>query len=172
MSASSSEAEELASIGANFVICLNNTVHTAFDKAIGLSPIPWLYTAEEVAREARRRGFKKLAILGTKFLMESNVYPSRLSTYGIEWAIPKSGEREIVNKIIFEELVYGVVKKESQLKLVEIIKRMAREEGCDAVVLGCTELPLILDDTVSPIPTLDSTRILARAPLRKTIGLE
>ena len=104
--------------------------------------------------------------------MESNVYPSKLRVYGMEWAIPNKRERMVVNKIIFDELVYGIVRPESRARLVYIIKRLARDEGCDAVVLGCTELPLILNDATSPIPTLDSTRILARAALRKAVGLE
>ncbi len=167
-----SSSEKLASIGADFAICPDNTVHIAFDEVLKRSPIPWLHIAEEVAREAKRNGFKKLAILGTGFLMESDVYPSRLRTYGIEYVIPKKNEREVINRVIFDELVYGVVKAVSRANLIEIVKRLAMDEGCDAVVLGCTELPLILDDSTSPIPTLDSTRILARAALRKAIGLE
>jgi len=167
-----SSARKLAAMGADFVVCPDNTVHIAFDEAVKRSPIPWLHIAEEVAKEAKRRGFRKLLILGTRFLMESSVYPSKLRLYGIDYAVPNEREREIVNSIIFSELVYGVVKPESREKLVEIVKRAAREEGCDAVVLGCTELPLILSDEVSPIPTLDSTRILARAALRKAVGLE
>ena len=167
-----SSAKKLASIGADFVICPDNTIHIVFDEVIKKSPIPWLHIAEEVAKEAMRRKFKKLAILGTKFLMESKVYPSRLETYGIEWTIPNPKEREIINRIIFEELVYGIIRDSSKNTLVEIIDRLAREENCDAVVLGCTELPLIINDSVSPIPTLDSTRILARAALRKAVGLE
>jgi len=167
-----SSARKLASVGADFAICPDNTVHIAYDEAVRRSPIPWLHIAEEVAREAKKRGFGKLLILGTKFLMGSDVYPSRLKAFGIEWAVPDPPEREVVNRIIFGELVYGVVRSDSRSRLVDIVARMAREEGCDAVVLGCTELPLILDDSTSPIPTLDSTRILARAALRRAAGLE
>ncbi|MCS7113993.1 MAG: amino acid racemase [Nitrososphaerota archaeon] len=160
-------AKKLASIGADFVICPDNTVHIAFGKVAEKSPVPWLHIAQEVAKEAERLGFRKLAVLGTRFLMESDVYPSKLRLYGIKWAVPETGQREIVNKIIFSELVYGIVKPESREKLASIISDMAQREGCDAVVLGCTELPLILDGEHSPIPTLDSTRILARAALKK-----
>lgn len=160
-------AEKLASIGAGFVICPDNTVHIVFDKVVEKSPIPWFHIAEEVAKEAKRLGFGKLAILGTKFLMESDVYPSKLKLYGIKWAIPKAKQRQVVNEIIFGELVYGIVKHESRGKLANIVKNMAQMEGCDAVVLGCTELPLILGGEHSSIPTLDSTRILARAALKK-----
>ncbi|MEM2394610.1 MAG: amino acid racemase [Candidatus Bathyarchaeia archaeon] len=160
-------AEKLASIGADFVICPDNTVHIAFDKVAQKSPIPWLHIAEEVSKEAKRLGFGKLAVLGTRFLMESDVYPSKLRLYGIDWAVPEAKQRETVNEIIFNELVYGVIKLESREKLASIITDMAQREGCDAAVLGCTELPLILDAEHSPIPVLDSTRILAKAALKK-----
>jgi aspartate racemase len=162
-------AEKLSKVGAHFVICPDNTVHIAFDKVAEKSLVPWLHIAEEVAKEAKRRGFEKLAVLGTRFLMESEVYPSKLRLYGIEWAIPEVSQREVVNTIIFDELVYGVVKPESRERLVSIVKDMAQMEGCDAVILGCTELPLILDSENSPIPVLDSTRILARAAIKKAV---
>lgn len=161
-----SSAEKLARIGTDFIICPDNTVHIAFDRVVEKSPIPWMHIAEEVAKEAERLGFSKLAILGTRFLMESDVYPSKLRLHGIGWAVPEAGKRETINRIIFSELVYGVVNLESREKLANIIGDMAKNE-CDAVILGCTELPLILDDAVSPLPTLDSTRILARAALKK-----
>ncbi|MCE4614427.1 MAG: amino acid racemase [Desulfurococcales archaeon] len=162
-------SEKLAAIGADFAICPDNTVHIAFDEVVKRSPIPWMHIAEEVAKEAREREFNKLVILGTKFLTESGVYPSRLKKYGIDWIIPDSQQRRVINDIIFNELVYGVVRQESKSKLVAIIKYLAGREGGDAVVLGCTELPLILDDKVSPIPVLDSTRILARRALREAV---
>lgn len=162
-------AKKLAKAGAHFVICPDNTVHISFDKVVDKSPVPWLHIAEEVAREAKRCGFGKLAILGTRFLMESEVYPSKLRLYGIRWVVPEAKQRKVVNEIIFSELVYGVIKPNSREKLVSIVKDMAQMEGCDAVILGCTELPLILDSENSPIPVLDSTRILARAAIKKAV---
>ncbi len=162
-------AKKLSNVGAAFVICPDNTVHIAFDKVAARSPLPWLHIAEEVAKEAKRRGFGKLAILGTRFLMESEVYPSKLKLYGIKWAVPEADQREVVNTLIFDELVYGVIKPKSRGKLVSVIRGLAEKEGCDAVVLGCTELPLILDNENSPLPVLDSTRILARAAIKKAI---
>ncbi|MBC7129852.1 amino acid racemase [Candidatus Bathyarchaeota archaeon] len=163
-------SRKLAEIGADFAICPDNTAHIAFEKAVKMSPIPWLHIAEEVAGEAERLGLKRIAILGTRFLMESKVYPSKLERYGISWVIPNGEQREIINGIIFNELVYGVIKEESREKLVRIIEGLAEKDGCDAVVLGCTELPLILDEKTSPIPPLDSTRILARAALREAVS--
>ncbi|MEM2092841.1 MAG: amino acid racemase [Candidatus Bathyarchaeia archaeon] len=162
-----SSAKKLARIGADFAICPDNTVHIAFDKVVEKSPIPWMHIAEEVAKEAKRLGFSKLAILGTRFLMESDVYPSKLRLYGMKWAFPEAGQREVINEIIFNELVYGVINIESREKLAKIIKDIAKIDGCEAVILGCTELPLIVDNAVSSIPLLDSTRILARAALKK-----
>jgi aspartate racemase len=162
-------AKKLADIGADFIVCPDNTVHIAFGKFVENSPIPWLHIAEEVAKEAKRLSFGKLAIIGTCSLMKSEVYPSKLRLYGIDWAVPNVKQREEVNEIIFNELVYGIIKHESREKLVGIVKSMAQNEGCDAVVLGCTELPLILNSEYCPIPALDSTRILARAALKKAV---
>ncbi len=164
-------ARKLARVGADFVICPDNTIHVVYDVVVKESPIPWLHIAEEVAKEAVRRGFRRLGILGTKYLMESQVYPSRLSKYGLEYVIPSKEDRFRINEVIFNELVYGVVREESREYLVSVIEDL-RRRGCDAVVLGCTELPLIINDEVSPLPTLNSTRLLAIAALKKAVGIE
>jgi aspartate racemase len=101
--------------------------------------------------------------------VESEVYPEKLAARGLEFVRPDAGEREEINRIIMDELVYGVFKPESVLSFQQVIGRM-QGEGCDAVVLGCTEIPLIIDDGNSPLPVLDSTRLLARAALRKAVG--
>ncbi|MCD6362706.1 MAG: amino acid racemase [Synergistetes bacterium] len=163
-----SSTEKLAKIGADFAICPDNTIHQAFDLFIERSPIPWLHIAEEVAKEAQKKGFKRIGILGTKFLMESQVYPSKLSERGIEYLIPEPNERERINDIIFSELVYGKFLPEARAYFQKVIEKL-KEKGCDAVVLGCTEIPLLITDKDSPIPTLDSTRILARSALRKAV---
>ena len=164
-----SSAEKLAKIGADFAICPDNTIHQAFDLFIDRPPIPWLHIAEEVAKESKRGSFRRLGILGTRYLMESQVYPSKLEPLGISWVIPSKEEREEINRIIFDELVYGRFLEESRKYLQGVIDRL-KAQGCDAVVLGCTELPLIINDETSPLPTLDS-RILARAALREAVGL-
>ena len=110
---------------------------------------------------------KRLAILGTKYLMEGHVYPSKLTPLGLDYAIPHQAERETINTIIFERLVFNEVTSEDLAILNTIIERLKSDEQCDAVILGCTELPLILNDAVSPLPTLDSTRLLARAAIRE-----
>ena len=163
-----SSAEKLGRSGADFLICPDNTVHRSFALVAERSPLPWLHIVEEVAAEARRRGFRELAITGTSYTMEGPVYPEVLSRNGIGFRIPLPGERGEVNRIIFEELVNGTVRPESASALRAVIGRM-RSEGCDAVVLGCTELPLLVTPANSPLPVLDSTRLLARAALRRAI---
>jgi aspartate racemase len=163
-----SSADKLAKTGADFLICPDNTIHQAFSYVEARSPLPWLHIAEIVAAEAERRGFRRIAITGTRWLVESEVYPEKLAARGIEFMRPSSAEREEINRIIMDELVYGVFKPEPIETFQRIIERM-KDSGCDAVVLGCTEIPLILNDANSPLPTLDSTRLLARAALRQAV---
>jgi aspartate racemase len=162
-------AEKLARAGADFLICPDNTIHQAFDLVEHRSPRPWLHIAREVASEAQRRRFKRLAVLGTRYLMEGPVYPQALKAAGIEHRIPKPEQRERINQIIFDELVNGQFLPRSLAYYVEVIRSL-KDEGCDAVVLGCTEIPLLVTPESSPLPTLDSTRLLARAAVRKAVG--
>jgi len=163
-----SSAEKLAHAGADFLICPDNTIHQAFDLVEHRSPRPWLHIAQEVACEAKRNHFKRLAVLGTRYLMEGPVYPQRLKTASIDYRIPDAAQRERINQIIFDELVNGQILPRSQAYFTEVIRAM-KDDGCDAVVLGCTEIPLIVTEETSPLPPLDSTRLLARAALRKAV---
>ena len=159
-------ARKLAGGGANFLICPDNTIHAVFGLVEPKSPLPWLHIAEVVADEAVARGFKRLGLLGTRWLVDSEVYPEKLSARGIECVRPSARDRDFSSQVIMEELVRGVFEPAGVALHQRIIQGMQRE-GCDAVILGCTELPLILDDSNSPLPTLDSTRLLARAALRR-----
>jgi len=163
-----SSAHKVAQAGAEFAICPDNTIHQAFEMVIGKSPIPWLHIARTVAEEARRRGFNRLGILGTKYLMTGPVYPQALRDYDISYEIPDVNVRERIDEIIFTELVNGLFLEESRLYFHRIIERF-QNRGCNAVVLGCTEIPLIVEPNSSCLPTLDSTRLLARAALRKAL---
>lgn len=163
-----SSATKLANIGASFVICPDNTIHQALPYIQARSPLPWLHIAEVVAAQAAERGFRRLGITGTRYLVESQVYPEKLAARTLEYLHPNPAEREEINRIIMDELVYGLFKPEAVKYFQQVIVRM-KAEGCDAVVLGCTEIPLIINDTNSPLPTLDSTRLLARAALRRAI---
>jgi aspartate racemase len=164
-----SSAEKLAAIGADFLICPDNTIHRALPYVLPRSPRPWLHIAEVVAGEASARGFRRLGLTGTRYLVESEVYPEKLSARGLEFVRPDAEEREEINRIIFDELVNGVFKPEAIAYFQKVIGGL-EEQGCDAVVLGCTEIPLIMSDENSPLPTLDSTRLLARAALKRAVA--
>jgi len=161
-----SSAEKLARVGADFIICPDNTIHQAFDRVVDKSSLPWLHIAEEVASEAARRNYRRLGILGTRYLMEGPVYPTKLAARKIDHLVPDTNERRRINEIIFDELVNGRFTAESRRYFNEVIDRL-KDQGCDAAVLACTEIPLLLTEDDSSLPTLDSTRILARAALRR-----
>ena len=163
-----SSAEKLRRAGADLLVCPVNTFHEAVDLVRDRAPLPWLHIAEEVAAVAADRGFERLLVLGTRFLMEGPVYASKLRARGIESETPDAETRERINASIFDDLVYGRVDGPTRSYFAGVVGA-ARGRGCDAVVLGCTELPLLLDDATSPLPTLDSTRILARAALREAM---
>jgi len=163
-----SSADKLAQAGADFIICPDNTIHQAFDLVAKRSPLPWLHIAAEVASEARRRGYQRLGILGTRYLMEGPVYSEKLEEMYLGCAIPEPEERSRINEIIFSELVNGLFTDQSRSYFCQVIGRL-KEKGCQAVVLGCTEIPLLVREEDSPLPTLDSTRLLARAALRRAL---
>ena len=161
-------ARKVAAAGADFAICPDNTYHQAFEHLMPQSPIPWLHIAKAVGDEANCLGYKRLAVLGTKYLMEGPVYSESLAEFGIERQIPEVEDREKINHIIFDELVNGIFADPSRVYLNEVTNKL-KNQGCDAVVLGCTELPLIVRRDDCPLPTLDSTRLLARAALRTAL---
>lgn len=162
-------ARIVAEAGADFVICPDNTIHQAFELAVSQSPIPWLHIAEVVAEEARQKGFTRLGILGTKYLMTGPVYPNVLKKFGISYQIPPEQQREQIDNIIFGELVNGVFSEKSRLYFNEVMQDF-KQTGCDGAILGCTEIPLIVEPNDCPLPTLDSTRLLAGAALRKALA--
>jgi len=164
-----SSAEKLAKAGADFLICPDNTIHQAFVLVEQKSPRPWLHIAQEVANEARRSHFKRLGVLGTRYLMEGPVYPEKLKAAGLEYRTPDQPARDRINQIIFDELVNAEFTPRSLAYFQEVIRVLA-DQGCDSVVLGCTEIPLLVTPDSSPLPTLDSTRLLAKAAVRKAIG--
>jgi aspartate racemase len=161
-------AHKVAKAGADFAICPDNTYHQSFKYLIPQSPIPWLHIAKAVAAEANHLGYARLGILGTKYLTESDVYPEALKDFKIQSEIPDAADRERINEIIFKELVKGIFPETSRLYFNEVAEKL-KARGCDAVVLGCTEIPLIVRPDDTPLPTLDSTRLLARAALRRAL---
>jgi aspartate racemase len=161
-----SSANKLASVGADFLICPDNTIHRALPFIATRSPLPWLHIAEVIASQAVQRGFRRIGLTGTRYLVQSEVYPEKFTAQGLAYVRPSDAECEEINRIIFEELVYGAFKPSAVAYFQQVIGRLKQEE-CDAVVLGCTEIPLIINDANSPLPTLDSTRSLARAALER-----
>ena len=144
-------AHKLAKMGADFLICPDNTIHQALPYVLPKSPLPWLHIAEVAAQHAVERGYRRIGITGTKWLVDSEVYPEKFAARGLQYVKPSAAERDECNRIIMDELA-GM-----------------KDQGCDAVVLACTEIPLIINDGNSALPTLDSTRLLARAALRRAV---
>ena len=164
-----SSAHRLAAAGASFLISPDNTIHQAFTYVEPRSPLPWIHIVDAVIAHAVERGFRRVGLMGTRRLVDSGIYPDRLAQRGIEAVRPTDAERESIDRIIFDELVKGIVTVEA-LKCFQLaIERFARER-CDSVILGCTEIPLIVNDANSALPTLDSTRLLACAALRRAVG--
>jgi aspartate racemase len=155
-------ARLLAAAGADFAICPDNSAHLAWDDVQAATPIPWLHIARVVGEEAARRGFHRVGILGTRFTMAGPVYSESLGALGIDSLVPEAADFETVDRIIFAELVDGVFTDASRQAYNAVIARLAAR-GCDAVALACTEIPLLVRPDESPLPTLDSTRLLARA---------
>lgn len=159
-------ARRLARAGADFLVCPDNTIHQAMHLVQPRSPLPWLHIAEVVAHEARRRGFRCLGLTGTHWLVRSAVYPQACHRAGLQCVRPSDAQRDRMGQLIMDELVHGVFKSGTVAFFQSVIEDF-KAAGCDAVTLGCTEIPLIINDANSALPTLDSTRLLARAAIER-----
>jgi len=164
-----SSASKLAGIGADFLICPDNTIHQAMSHVAPRSPRPWLHIADVVAAEATERAYTRVGLVGTRWLVDSDVYPEKLAGRHVACVRPTPVERDEIDRIIMDELVYGVFRPEAVAFFQGVFQRMGRQ-SCEAVILGCTEIPLVMDDASSPLPTLDSTRLLARAALNRAVS--
>jgi aspartate racemase len=163
-----SSTDKLARSGADFVICPDNTIHEAYSIIEDQSPLPWLHIAEVVAQKSAESGFKRCVVLGTKYLMEGPVYPQALHKFGVDYLIPSKTDREKIDSIIFNDLVHGKITESNRIYFNEVIQNL-KNDGGDAAILGCTEIPLLVDPNDCPLPTLDSTRLLARAAINFAI---
>lgn len=163
------DTEKLAAAGADFFVCPDNTAHIALESEGEPFPIPGLHIGEVVADEAARSDYRKVGILGTKYTMTGPVYPGALGRRGLGWGVPSDGDRAVVNDIIFNELCLGTFTAASRETYVRIIGKLAGD-GCDAVALVCTEIPLLVSAEDSPLPILDSTRLLATAAVEAALG--
>lgn len=161
--------DRLARAGAEFFICPDNTAHLALGRPGPDLALPGLHIAQAVADQAAREGRRRIGVLGTRYTMDSPLYPRAFAACGIDSEIPADDDRQLINKIIFDELVNGVFTEQSRQEHVRIITSLA-ERGCDAVALVCTEIPVLVTPADSPLPTLDSTRLLARAGLAVGVG--
>jgi aspartate racemase len=161
--------QRLARAGADFFACPDNTAHMALEQPGEELALPGLHIAEVVADQAARDGRSRVGVLGTRYLMDGPVYPRAFAARGIAAEVPEAGDRKVVSEIIFEELVNGVFTSSSLQEYVRVIERLAGR-GCDAVALVCTEIPLLVTPEASPLPTLDSTRLLARAAFDVAVG--
>jgi len=163
------DAKKLAAAKADFFVLPDNTAHIAMESPGEPFPIPGLHIGEVVAEQAARDGRAKVGILGTKYTMNGPVYPGALGRRGIDWAVPSPEDQQLVNSIIFNELCLGVFTEESRNAYVRIIEKL-RDDGCVAVALVCTEIPLLVTKDVSPLPTIESTQLLAKAAVEVAIG--
>ena len=162
-------ARVVANAGADFAICPDNSCHLSWPYFIQQSPIPWLHIGEVVADEAQRNGWKKAALLGTRFTMNGPMYRDAFRTRGVEVVPPCAEDQKVVDDVIWDELVHGNFPERSRIRYNEVIARL-KGRGCDCVILGCTEIPLLVRPEDCPLPTLDSTRLLAIAAVRHAIG--
>ena len=162
-------ADKLAAMGADFLICPDNTIHAAMPLVAERSPLPWLHIAEVAAAEAQSRDIRTAGLLGTRWLVDSDVYPDALSPLGINVLRPEPEERDEVDRIIMDELVNDIHISNSTYYLANLINHM-KQRDCEAVILGCTELPLAIGDHNSALPVLDSTRLLADAALARSVS--
>ena len=164
-------AARLAAAGCDFFVCPDNTAHLALELPGTTLPLPGFHIAQIVAERARAAGRSKVGLLGTRWTMEGPVYPSAFTRTGLAMSTPSPRDRQIVDEVIFQELCQGVVSDSARVEYVRIIEAM-RTEGCDAVALSCTEIPLLVTPDVSPLPTLDSTGLLAQTAVAAAIAGE
>jgi aspartate racemase len=165
----SESVRRLAAAGADFFVCPDNTAHMALEEPGEDLALPGLHIAEVVAERAVGDGRVRVGVLGTRYLMDGPLYPRAFSAHGIAAELPDPSDRHVINKIIFAELVNGVLTTSSRQEYVHVIEKL-EARGCDAVALVCTEIPLLITPETSPLPTLDSTRLLAHAAFEVAVG--
>jgi aspartate racemase len=163
------EAAALRDAGAEVLGILANTMHLVHDDVVRASGLPVPHVVDAVAQAASRAGVRRLALLGTRYTMESSLYPDRLRAHGITSHVPTGEDAVETNRVIYAELVHGVVRGESRVALQRVVDRLVAD-GADAVVLGCTELAMILGPDDLPVPVLDSTALHVHALLDASLG--
>ena len=162
-------AKRLAAAGCDFFVCPDNSAHIALDAATEPYPLPGLHIAETVVAHAQMDGHKRVALLGTRWTMEGPAYPAAFRRHGLELVAPSAVDRAEINRVIFDELCQGIITEAARDYCIRVIDSL-RTQDCDSVALSCTELPLLITPEVSPLPTLDSTRLLAREAVAVAVG--
>ncbi|MDD5503834.1 MAG: aspartate/glutamate racemase family protein [Candidatus Omnitrophica bacterium] len=163
-------AERLKRGGADFIIICSNTMNSTSDIIETKVKIPVLHIADAVSKAVEACGIKTVALLGTKYTMEQGFYQKRLEKYGLNVVIPEAGERDYINNVIFDELCAGKFYKESKAGYLNIITRLIKEEGVQGIILGCTEIPLLIKQEDISVPIFDSTAIHAQAAVEYALS--
>lgn len=161
--------EQVAAAGADFYVCPDNTAHIVLEEIADTLPIPGLHIADVVCQEIEATGAKAAGLLGTRWTMTGPVYARALQARGIERLVPGEARMEEINRAIFDELCQGRFEPATTARFVETIGEL-QAAGADCVILGCTEIPLIIDSQNSPLPVLDSTRLLAKYAVREAVA--
>jgi aspartate racemase len=149
--------------GADFAVIGSNTPHIVFDKVKSRSPIPMLSIVEETCYNAQKRGVSKLGLLGTRFTMESDFFKKPFGDRGMAVITPEKEDQELIHHRLFSEIELGIIKDSTKDELLSIVKKMINRHSIDALILGCTELPLILKKDEFGIPFLNTTAIHAES---------
>lgn len=156
-------SENLEKAGADFIVICTNTMHKFADDIQSRVNIPILHIADATAKLVKESGIKKIGLLGTRFTMEEDFYKGRLvNKFGLEVIIPGEINRSTIHRVIYDELVLGDIKPESKKQYINIIEKMAAS-GVEGIILGCTEIGLLVKQEDSPVPLFDTTRIHAQA---------
>ncbi|MCP4176592.1 MAG: amino acid racemase, partial [bacterium] len=149
----------LQASGAEFAVIASNTPHIVYNKLKSRSPLPLLSIVEATCREAKKLNLKNPGLLGTKLTMESDFYMKPFIKKGMSIAVPTKPEQKLIHHRLFSEIELGIFKDSTKKELLSIIKRMIKEDRIDSIILGCTELPLILTESQYNIPFLNTTAI-------------
>jgi aspartate racemase len=151
-------AAALEAAGAEAIALATNTLHLVSEQIVSAISVPFIDLIQVAAQAASEAGYRTVGLLATGYTMESDLYPSRYAKYGLDVLVPGEQDRQLVHRVIYDELLHGVVSEESRSAYLEVIDRLA-SEGAQAVVLGCTEIDLLLHDTPASVPLLDTTRL-------------
>lgn len=166
-------AQRLERGGADFIVIASNTMHSTADLIEANVKIPVLHIADATGKKVNEQGIKTVALLGTTYTMEHNFYRDHLENkFGLKVVTPNKTERDYINTVIFDELCAGNIIKESKQQFIRIIDRLVKEDGAEGVILGCTEIPLLIKQEDINVPVFDTTAIHAEAAVRYSLNIE